>query len=1141
MSLQFIFGRAGSGKSTFCIDDIKKEIDKGNDKPLILLVPEQFSFQSEKKILDALGEKGAFKVQVLTFSKMAKAVFDETGGLARRYINSAGRTMLLNIVMEKNSESLKVYKKASRKQGFATNVSALITEFKKYGINYEILNENLNSISDSILKEKLTDLHIIYREYENSLNKKYVDPEDDLTILAGKIEESNIFNDGYIWIDEFTSFTKQEYGVLEKLFKKISKTNITLCTDGKSHELFLQTKNTEDCLIKIIERAGIKYDKPIFLEKYKFDLEKNPELNHLENYLFSYPFKAYKKETKALSIFRALNSYTEVEETAKEIIRLCRDHGIMYRHIAVVTPELETYESLIRVVFQEYGIPYFIDKKSKIINSPLVVLITSALEIISKGWGYEEVFRYLKTGLTGIPREDVDILENYVLANGIKGKGWTNVEPWEKPLNYNYNNREEVSPHETEHLVRINNIREIASSPILKLSSKIKGKRTCRELTDAIYNFLCDINTPETIEKLIKDFQSENQLDRAAEYRQVWDIIIELMDQIVEIIGDETVSLDEYSRIIAAGFQEYEIGIIPPGIDEVLVGSVQRLKSHEISVLFILGVSDGTFPSPSINEGILSDEDRVVLNEIGMEVSKDSKSLAFEEQFLTYSTLTRAKEYLRISFPSSDFQGKSKRPSIIIPKIKRIFPNIVEKSDIIKDESEEGRLNNITAKNPMVNEVLTGMEGKGESQVFNSIYNWFLEDSLWMEKLKKGAMGFNYNNNLKIKDVKKIKDLYGKNLNLTVSRLEKYVQCPFSYFIQYGLKAKDRKIYKLAPPDLGSLMHEALYNFSKNLKSEGINWRDMDSKWAENKISKIVDELVDNSSGSILKSSKRYRFVEENIKKTLKRSLELISLHIKRGDFMPLDYELTFGFDGEYPPISLDLDSGEKVNLSGKIDRVDLLNKDGETYVRIIDYKSGNKEFKISEVYYGLQMQLLIYLDAILTEIEKQVQEKVLPAGVLYFRLDDPMIKTSGEMNNEELQFAIMKVLKMNGLILKNISVVNGMDSELSGTSDIIPVSINKDNSISNRSSCADNNDFDTLRKYVKKSIKKICTEILDGKVAVSPYKKKGEVPCRYCSFSSVCQFDETIPGNKYRILKEKKEEEFWESMKEEIADINEV
>ncbi len=1142
MSLRFIYGRAGSGKSTFCLENIKKKIEKGAAGPLILLVPEQFSFQAEKNVLKYLGEKGAFGVQVMSFSRMAQKVFSETGGLARKHMNTAGRSMLIYSIMSRSSGRLKVFGKAARKQGFVSGVSDIITEFKRYSITPEDIKNGIDAVEDIALKNKLEDIYIIFSEFESRLHERYIDPEDDLTMLASKIDMSHIFDGAEIWVDEFASFTPQEYRILEKLFTKARRINVTLCSEdgggGKSNtDVFLPMKNTEEDLVKIIEGLNTALEKPVHIDGSRFGrFAGSLEIGHLEKNLFSYPYSVYKGETKDISILRALNKYSEVEETARDIVRLCRDKGVLYRDIAVVCGDMEGYESLVHAVFEEYEIPFFIDGKNKIVNSPLIVLLTSALEIVSKNWSYENMFRYLKTGLLGFEREDIDLLENYVLSNGIRGKKWTEAGKWERPINYGFD-PDEISEVEAGYIERVNETRDKVVEPLLKLSQSIKGRHGAREMAGALYEFMCEIRIPETIEMLIAKFEEMGRLDRAQEYEQVWDIIVELLEQVVEVLGDEAITGDEFSKIISAGFEEYEIGIIPPAIDQVLVGTVQRLRSHEISVLYIIGVNDGVFPAATSKEGILGDEDRIELISKGLQVMKDSKSLAFEEQFLSYTTLTTANRYLRLSFPVSDFDGKPKRQSIIISRLKKVFPELREESSIIKDTSEEGILRGIASKRPAFNEMLTLIKDNQDSFVLRCAISWYKQDEQWQARLKAAAEGFSYENTAEVFDSKKIRNLYGKNLNVSVSRLEKFVECPFSYFVQYGLKASERKEYKLGKPDLGTLMHESLRTYSEKLEEEGASWGEIGRERQEELISEIVDEQVCKTSSSILSSSKRYAFVANHIKSVLNRSVSLISEHMRRGEFAPVGYELSFGYESGFPAIEVTLSSGEKVSIIGKIDRADSMDGgEGGTYIRIVDYKSGNKDFKVGDVYHKLQLQLLVYLDAILTELGKKTGGEMLPAGILYFKLDDPMVKTDQEMGSDELEKKIMCELKMSGLLINDEDVIKCMDSEISGYSDIIPVRIKTDGTISEASSStATIEQFQALRAYVRKAIREICEEILEGNIEISPYSKKGFAPCRYCSYSSVCQFDPSLKGNRYRILKDIKEEEAWDLIEKEI------
>ncbi len=1140
MGLRFIYGRAGSGKSHFCLNDIKKKIDNGSTTPLVLLVPEQFSFQAGKNLIKTIGESGMLKAQVLSFKRMAYNLLNELGGLTRQQMNSAGRSMLIYKIMDKNSNKLKVFGRAAKRQGFVTTVSDIITEFKRYDITPELLNSTLDRIENGNLRNKMEDISLIFSEFEEKLHKKYIDSEDELTILLEKLNEYKGFDEAEIWVDEFSSFTPQEYKVLEKLMIKSKRMNITLTTDClnstndvDSTDVFLPTKNTEEKLLKIIQENNIKYDKPVALKCtpcYRF--KDSEELQHLEQYLFSYPYKLYTKQNSDISIFKALNKYTEIEDTARDIVRICRDEGFRFKDIAVVSGDLDGYESLIRAVFSEYNIPYFIDKKRAINDNPIILLIVSAVEILSKNWSDESVFRYLKTGLLDLTNEEIDIIENYVLSNGIKGGFWTKEEPWECGISYSFENKE-ISDYEKELLNKINLVRDKIKEPILKLSSNIKGGKKGRQVCEGLYDFLCDIKVTEKIEEWIKYFKENGELDKANEYGQVWNIIIEVLDQIVETMEDETLSVANFSQILSTGFEEYEIGVIPPALDQVLIGSITRLKSHDVSALYIVGVNDGIFPATIPNEGVLTDNDRENLKERGMEIAKDTRSRAFEEQFLVYITLTIVSKYLRLSYSIADEEGKTKRPSIIISRIKKIFNNILEESNLVEIDDEN--LKSVSGPKATFNTLISNIRKTSKGYItptWLEVYRWYERDAHWNKRLNSVLNGFYYSNEAEIADTSRVRKLYGRHLNISVSRLEKFVNCPFSYFIQYGLKAKERKVYRLSSPDLGSFMHNVIQSFSVRLKEKSLNWDELDSNWCQEEISSIVDGTLEKTPGSIFNSSARYKHITHSVKRILTRSVWLITEHMKRGGFKPSGYELSFNNTGDFPPISVQLHSGETVSLIGRVDRVDTMNSEESTYLRIIDYKSGTKEFKLSDVYYGLQMQLLIYLDAMLTEMEQRMDKDGLPGGILYFKLDDPLIKVKGNIDDKEIEKRIMKALKMNGLLLDDPDIIEKMDNEIEKTSDIIPASIKKDGTLSKAySSVATVEQFNLLRTYVKDTIAALCEEILEGNIGVSPSKHKNGEACKYCIYSAICQFDTSINGNKYRLMNDKSDEEVWKEI----------
>lgn len=1139
MSLRFIYGRAGSGKSYYCLKDIKNKIELNCDRPLILIVPEQFSFQSEKNLLSTIGEQGFAKVQVLSFKRMAYRVFNEIGGITHSHINSAGKCMLIHIALEDVKGELDFYKNSRVKQGFTNSLCKTIGEFKRYNVSPEVLSETIENMeNENPLKRKLKDINLIYRKFEDILHKSYIDSDDELTILAHKLKDYKGFDNAEIWIDEFETFTPQQYEILKILLKKASKVNVTLTTDClngdcsiEKTDLFMPTKITEGKLLKIIEENNISYEKPVkLIDNYRFKDSK--ELLHLEQHFFSFPYNSYNGNVEDLTLFRAMNPFSEVESTARDIIRLCREKGARFKDIAVVTRDLENYQKIIEVVFSQYGIPYFIDKKRDIKNNPLIIMLSSVVEIFNKGWTYESVFRYLKTGLTGIKRDDIDIIENYVLANGIKGKKWTQEEDWDYRINYVFDgNEEEISDYENQLIKKVNEIRQQIIKPLIKLNSKLKERKNTRDICTAIFEFIEELGVQIKIENWVEEFKIAGKQDKASEYSQIWNIFVGLLDQIVEVMGDENISLNQFVKVLATGIEEYEIGIIPPSLDQVLVGSIEHVKSHDVCMLYILGVNDGIFPQFSKEDEMLTDKDRIDLKNHGVEIAKDTAYQTFEEQFRIYTTFSIPSKYLRLSYSIADFEGKALRPSIIISRIKKIFPNITEKSNVINTNTVKEDMELISRPSPTFTELISKIkdykDGIKVNDLWWDVYRWYINKPSWEEKCNNSFKGFEYSNLVNKVDEKKIQKLYGLPMQFSASRLETYAACPFAYYVQYGLNAKDRKVYKFEAPDLGSFMHKTIDELCINMEKENITFRELDENWCNLQIDAIVDNLSERGSGVILNSSARYKFMTARLKKTISKSVMLISDQIKKGGFEPLGHEVSFGPNGDLPAVKVDLLEGKQVNLTGRIDRIDKLEEPEGTYFRIIDYKSGNKQFEISDVYYGLQLQLLVYLEAILSNSDKYIEGEAIPGAIFYFHLNDPVIYSKGEESEEKINKEIMKKLKLNGLILKDAKIVREMDRDIDGYSLIVPARINKDGNVSGNSAIT-YEEFEILRKYVKDTISNLCTEILKGNISISPYKMKENTPCSFCDYKSICGFDSTLKDNRYRKFNISKDKEVW-------------
>ena len=762
MGLRFVIGRSGSGKSTYMLDEIKKKAQENETTPIIMLVPEQYTFEMEKRMSNLFSgnEKDKFlRSRVLSFKTMSNIVFSHVGGLTNVNINSSGKAIITSSAIESVAKELNIFSKSATQSGFITSVSDMISEFKQYNITPELLQHLSAEVENETLSLKLKDISKIYDAFEHKLHEKYVDSQDLLNLLADKIEACDYFDGCYIYIDEFTGFTPNQYRVIKSLMNKAKEVNISLTIDSIANfsynktDAFSRTKFTYEKLNRIALEEGIKIEKPLNLNNGTIHRFKgNKELSHLERYYNAYPYKVYDEETQNIQIKEFNNLYSEVEEIAKEIIYLVRDKKIRYKDITVVTRDLNRYDFLVHSIFNEYQIPNFIDKKREAKSNPIIVLIISALEMKNRRYSYEAMFRYLKSGLLEIDNEDISLLENYVLANGIRGKKWFE-EKWNYRVNANYSMEE--SDYEISLKERVNEIKERVISPIIKLQNKLNGKKTVQELCQYVYEFLLDINIPTTIEKLICNFKDKGELDVANQYSQVWDIVIDILDQIVEIMGDEKKSLDEFIRLISLGFDEYELGLVPPSIDQVLVSSVDRMKNPNTKYLYLIGTTDGIFPLISKDSGLLSDNDRESLGDKGVEVDLDSKTKTFEEQFLVYKALTSTCENLIVTYPISDHEGKTLRPSVIVSRLKKIFPKIKNISYLLEAEesTDEDVLNKITVKAPtfnkLINEIKEYDDKKEIKEIWLDIYRYFIQDDEYSNISKKVISGINYTNQVR--------------------------------------------------------------------------------------------------------------------------------------------------------------------------------------------------------------------------------------------------------------------------------------------------------------------------------------------------------------------------------------------------------
>ncbi len=1243
MGVSFITGRMGCDKTGKLLDLCFEEAKKKNNKPIYILVPEKNTYEMEKRLSDRflIDEDPYFRIRVVSFSTLSKIVFTEVGGLKETKLTNSARSMLIYKAIESASNELKIFKHSHSGVGIVNKLMDIIIEFKQNNMTVDTVRSMADTVEDVSLKQKISDLARVYEEYETLVDVKYVDTEDRLVSFSNKLEHFESIKGATVFIAEYTGFTPIQYRVIEKIITYSKDVYFSLVTDlynfNSRTGVFAKTNTTFVKINEFCQKNGIKRNKDIYMQACEYYL--NDELEFLEKNIDKYNPKVFEgvqlkntekdaeinteintnKNTsintnintninteKGVNILEFENNHKEVEFVADEIVRLVRDNGYRYNEITVATRDFDSYSYIIKSIFNDYNIGYFLDEKISAKNNPIIVLILSILDMKQKNYSYDSVFRYLKSGLIDIDLTDISMLENYVLANGIKGKKWFD-EVWDTPIKYSV----EIDEESTEGLEHINEIKKVVMEPIITLHESLKGRNTVADICSYLYNFVIEIKLPEKIESLVEIFKQKEDLYKAKEYSQVWNIFVDMLDELVEYLGSEYIGLARFIKLMEAEFEGFELGIIPPARDQVFVTSIGRMKNSETKVMFLLGVNDGVFPKSSSDGGILSDREKSKLLEKGVKFDVDASSKVFDELYLVYKAFSTSRERLFVTYPVADFEGKALRPSYIIKKLKKIFPDLKVKNPSVEKESmdyiskldkisskqklfedlvvEMRNLNsenieilkkdstdkNSTDKNSIDNNstdknsidknsidkdcierntdnLITDKKGLNKNNIDkNSVIDRFAfiesalrffsdeeEYSIKLAALKDASLYNNRPSNLS-KDF--ASELYGAGY-FSVSKLEKYANCPFSYYMNYGLKLQERKLYEFSPLESGIYAHKVVDEFSKNVFRDNIDWSNIDEKYIEDEVRRIGENIVGVNSGYILGSSQKYKYVHKLWNRDLIDSLGIISTQIKRSDFKPTMFE----YDFSEMPLSFNLKDGRDISLIGKIDRVDVF-KDTEKrtdYISIIDYKSSTKKLDLNSIYAGVQMQLFLYMEAIISGYEKKFfkeisnrknenikvfddlkEHKLKPAALLYSRLTNKQksfdnYSVVDELSGEELETAALKENKLNGYVVLDKDILLHLDNTLDEyklKSELLPITLaSKGQKISSNTKGLSEEDFNAVREFLLNKAKDLCEEIYSGNIDIKPIKMKASKPCDYCSYKSICQFDIRLKGNKY-------------------------
>lgn len=1111
MALQFYFGPSGSGKSKRLHQDVLHMAAKDPDCNFLFLVPDQFTMQTQTDLVKESPGGGIMNIDVLSFGRLTHRIFEETGYGRKPVLDDTGKSLVLRKVASSVKEELPVLSGNLNKIGYIHEIKSAISEFKQYGLSVERVGELAEfSKSRGTLYYKLKDLKTLYQAFDTYVAERFITTEDTLALLSRAVHESKIMKNSVVIFDGFTGFTPIQYRLIAELME-LSRMVIVSVTLGEGEnpyrimgeqELFYLSKKTVRDLQKWAQKRNVRQAEDVYLGKGGLPrFRESRELAHLEKQLFRYPLKPYEESQKdsipAIQIREAMSPAGEVRGACILIKKLVLEQNYSYRDIAVVTGELETYGDFFEREAATYDIPVFIDRTRGILLNPFLEYIRSALRIVLQNFSYESVFHYLRSGLADFTMEETDLLENYILATGIKGrKKWGEL--------FTRNATEQIN--------------ELRARLYGQMTPLLQKQETASGYVKALYEFIVVGRIQEKLLTFEEQFRADREEERAKEYAQIYRLVMELLNQIEGLLREEAMTLQEFADILDSGFAEIEVGTIPGGVDRVIVGDMERTRLNQVKVLLFLGVNDGNIPRNANKGGIISDIDREFLKDSDIELAPTPRQQMFTQRLYLYMNMTKPSERLYLSYARISSDGKTLRPSYLIDTVKALFPCAYQGNLMEGKESVTERIMGKKDALPYVAEELReraqGRAGGMTDEEFFSLCRIYWEDSAFrgqMEKLLQAAYEHYEHKPLGAMIARMV---YGTVLENSVSRLERYAACAYAHFLQYGLNLKEREVFQLENTDLGNIYHEVLEVFSHRLKEHGYTWLDFPKEEGEQLLWEALENCSMQYGETILYSSARYQYMIERMYRILKRTIWALKEQLKSGKFLPEAFEMSFSRVENLDAVNITLSEEEKMKLRGRIDRLDTCEDEDHIYVKVIDYKSGNKKFDLAAVYYGLQLQLIVYMNVAAEMMKKSHPDKeVVPAALLYYHVNDPMIKSEEELSPEQVNDQLLKELRMNGLVNDSEDVIGLLDGSFATKSSIIPVERKSDGSLSARSSVVNRQDYEVISNYVNQKMHQFGTEILQGNIEVNPCEQGNTESCTYCTFREICAFDGKIPG----------------------------
>ena len=1140
MSLRFYFGPSGSGKSHRIYEEIMQRAAQEPGRNFLIIVPDQFTMQTQKDLVMHSDRGGILNIDVLSFGRLSHRILEEVGTKEMPVLDDTGKSLVLQKIAADLKEQLPAMGSLLHKQGYIHEVKSAISEFMQYGISTQDMDKLIASAEKrGALAMKLRDLKTLYRGFQDYIRDHFITTEETLDVLRRSLVKSKILPDSVVVFDGFTGFTPIQNRLIQELMRVCEETIVTVTIgeeedpyqmDGEQ-KLFHLSKKTVADLVKLAAETEVTRGEDVFVKGGPNRFTEAPALCYLEQNLFRYQYEPYTEKQCEIRMFEALSPREEVHQTALYIRKLIREEGLTYRDIAVVIGDLEGYASYVETEFGQLEIPCFLDRTRGIVLNPMIEYIKSALQLYIRDFSYDTVFHFLRSGMADISREEIDELENYVIRTGARGYRTYSRLFTRKTEEMQQGSGQEDTERAEETMERLNRIRQQFADTVEILHMAPRAK--AGEYVDHLYDFLEQNQVQQKLLNYQQQFEQEGDLAKAREYAQIYRLVMDLLDQIYELLGEEEISLQEFADILEAGFGEITVGTIPQNVDRIVVGDMERTRLKQVKVLFFLGVNDGNIPKNASKGGIISDMDREFLIESGTEMAPSPRQQMYIQRLYLYLNMTKPSERLYLSYAKVNSDGKGIRPSYLIDTVRKLFPQLAVEYPQNRSRLEqiEGRQEGARYLAEELREYADGTLREEERQDFYLMYRAYEADPEGRDRLTAAAF-----RRYKESGLSRIvaRALYGRQLENSVSRLETYAACACRHFLQYGLSLQEREEFGFEVSDMGNVYHAVLENFAEKLAESGRTWWDFDENFATQAIKEAVEGYAATYGETVLYSSARNEYAITRMSRILTRTVLTLQQHLKQGSFQPDDYELSFRFAEDLDSIHVDLSEEEKMHLQGRIDRIDVSEDAEHVYVKVIDYKSGNKKFDLAALYYGLQLQLVVYMNAAMElESRKHPDKEIVPAALLYYHIDDPTIETPVELTQEQINEEILTKLRMNGVVNSDPAVVERLDRFLQDKSKVIPVEKKKDGSFSARSGILSREELQVVSAYVDTKIRQIGREILDGKIAANPYEKGNEEACTYCAYKKVCGFDGSIPGYEKRQLEDLDKQTLMQRMQE--------